>query len=194
MGLLDGQYTAMTSGRSLDFDDLRSYVRGDDVKDIDWKSSARAGELLVKRYRAERRHTLAFVVPAGGPLASAATLTQSKADVVLASIGVLAWIACRHGDYVTWSPQGRMGRAWHDRPTVTRRSSTCSRDSMQDADWRLPNPICLNCSIWLRLGCAAAASSSSCWTTGIPILMTWMPWRACVPATRFLPSRCRTLM
>jgi len=34
MGLLDGQYTAMTSGRSLDFDDLRSYVRGDDVKDI----------------------------------------------------------------------------------------------------------------------------------------------------------------
>ena len=90
MGLLDGQYTAMASGRSLDFDDLRSYVRGDDVKDIDWKSSARSGELLVKRYRAERRHTLAFVVPAGGPLAGAATLTQSKADVVLAAIGVLA--------------------------------------------------------------------------------------------------------
>ena len=49
MGLLDGQYTAMTSGRSLDFDDLRSYVPGDDVKDIDWKSSARAGEDLAKR-------------------------------------------------------------------------------------------------------------------------------------------------
>ena len=109
MGLLDGQYTAMTSGRSLDFDDLRSYVRGDDVKDIDWKSSARSGELLVKRYRPERRHTLAFVVPAGGPLAGAATLTQSKADVVLAAIGVLAWVACRHGDYVTVVAPGPSG-------------------------------------------------------------------------------------
>ena len=116
MGLLDGQYASMTTGRSMDFDDLRSYVPGDDVKDIDWKSSARAGELLIKSYRAERRHTLAFVVPTGGSLASAATLTHSKIDVVLATIGVLAWVACHQGDYVTVVAPGQDG------PSVARPS------------------------------------------------------------------------
>ena len=49
-GLLDGAYASVQLGRSMDFFDLREYVPGDEVKDIDWKSSARRGELLVKRF------------------------------------------------------------------------------------------------------------------------------------------------
>jgi uncharacterized protein (DUF58 family) len=53
-GLLEGEYAALHVGRGIDFNDLREYVRGDDVKDIDWKASARGRQLLVKRYVAER--------------------------------------------------------------------------------------------------------------------------------------------
>ncbi|NHA00437.1 DUF58 domain-containing protein [Nocardioides sp. W3-2-3] len=41
-GLLEGEYAAVHVGRGIDFNDLREYVRGDDVKDIDWKASARS--------------------------------------------------------------------------------------------------------------------------------------------------------
>ena len=39
----------MFHGRSLDYDDLRDYVPGDEVRDIDWKATARHGSPLVKR-------------------------------------------------------------------------------------------------------------------------------------------------
>ena len=37
--LLDGQYGSVFKGRSLDFDDLREYIPGDDIKDIDWSDA-----------------------------------------------------------------------------------------------------------------------------------------------------------
>ncbi len=48
-GMLDGEYGSVFRGRSLDFDDLRAYIPGDDVRDIDWKASARFGSPLIKR-------------------------------------------------------------------------------------------------------------------------------------------------
>lgn len=115
--LLDGSYASALSGRSLEFNDLRGYVPGDDVKDIDWKASARSGDLLVKRYVAQRRHTLLVVVPAGRDLAASATLEASKAEVALLAIGVLGYLAARHGDYVTLLMPGDQG------PTIARPST-----------------------------------------------------------------------
>jgi len=60
-GLLDGEYTSVFRGRSLDYDDLREYVPGDEVRDIDWKATARHGSPLVKRYVADRRQKVVFV-------------------------------------------------------------------------------------------------------------------------------------
>ena len=51
--LLDGSYRSIFKGKSLNFDDLREYVVGDNVKDIDWKASARSRKLLVKEYIAD---------------------------------------------------------------------------------------------------------------------------------------------
>lgn len=115
-GLLDGTYASVAAGRSLEFADLRTYVRGDDVKDIDWKSSARTGELLVKRYVAQRRHTLAIVVPAGPELAAASSVTETKADIALMAAGVLGYVAGRRGDFVTVVSPGEVG------PTIARPS------------------------------------------------------------------------
>ena len=48
--ILDGSYKSIYKGRSLNFEDLREYVIGDNIKDIDWKASARSGNILVRQY------------------------------------------------------------------------------------------------------------------------------------------------
>ena len=63
VALLDGGYASIHKGRSMDFDDLREYTVGDDVRDIDWKASARHGSMLIKRYVAERHFSLIIIIP-----------------------------------------------------------------------------------------------------------------------------------
>lgn len=98
--LLDGEYQSLHSGRSMDFQDLREYVPGDDVKDLDWKASARRGELLIKRYHADRKHTIQLVVATGRSLAGVCPDRTPKQDVAVLAAGVLGYLATRHSDYV----------------------------------------------------------------------------------------------
>jgi uncharacterized protein (DUF58 family) len=102
--LLDGQYASVAAGRSLDFADLRAYVSGDDVADIDWKATARHGDLLVKRYVAERKHTVFVVVDTGREMAALASWNPNegdlKSDVAVIAAGLFGWIAISHGDQV----------------------------------------------------------------------------------------------
>ena len=55
-GLLEGGRYSLLHTRSMEFDDLRPYVPGDDVRDIDWKASARSGSVLIKRFVSEKHH------------------------------------------------------------------------------------------------------------------------------------------
>ena len=57
-------------GRSMNFEDLREYVIGDNVKDIDWKASARTNTILIKRFIAEKNITYYFVMDSGRKNAS----------------------------------------------------------------------------------------------------------------------------
>lgn len=99
--LLDGQYASLLRGRSMDFDDLRAYVPGDEVKDIDWKATARTGGApLVRRYVAERRHRVLFVVDRGRNLLARTPDGERKLDLAIMTVGVLGSIALRHGDEV----------------------------------------------------------------------------------------------
>lgn len=99
-GLLEGEYAALHAGRSMDFNDLREYVRGDDVKDIDWKASARTRSLLVKRYAALRRHTVQLVVSTGRSMAALNEVDVPKSDLAITVAGVVGYLAVRHGDLV----------------------------------------------------------------------------------------------
>lgn len=99
-GLLDGEYAAVTSGRSLDFNDLREYVRGDDVKDIDWKASARSHAPLVRRYVAVRQHSVVLAVSTGRSMAALNDLGTVKRDLAVLVTGVVGWLAVSHGDKV----------------------------------------------------------------------------------------------
>lgn len=99
-GLLEGQYASTSSGRGLDFDDLRPYARGDDVADLDWKASARSGEMLVKRFVTERRHTVLLVVSTGASMAAAHSPDTEKREVAAGVAGLVGWLASRQGDDV----------------------------------------------------------------------------------------------
>lgn len=52
--ILEGTYNSIYKGKSMNFEDLREYVIGDNVKDIDWKASARSNRILIKQYIAEK--------------------------------------------------------------------------------------------------------------------------------------------
>ncbi|MEW9873960.1 DUF58 domain-containing protein [Arthrobacter sp. HS15c] len=99
-GILDGEYGSVFRGRSLDFDDLRAYVPGDEVRDIDWKASARHGSPLIKRYVAVRRQTLMLVADTGRNMAAESRDGETKKDIAVMALGVMGYLAHRHGDVV----------------------------------------------------------------------------------------------
>jgi len=99
-GLLEGQYGSVFKGRSMDFDDLREYIPGDDVKDIDWKATARSGQTRIKRYVAIRKHNILLVVDTGRSMAARSASGESKKDVAVMAAGVIGYIAQKHGDLV----------------------------------------------------------------------------------------------
>lgn len=99
-GVLNGEYAAIFRGRSLDFDDLRAYVPGDEVRDIDWKATARHGSPLVKRYVAVRKQTVLLVADTGRNMAAVARGGESKKDLLVMVLGVLGFLALKHGDNV----------------------------------------------------------------------------------------------
>lgn len=112
--LLEGEYGSIHRGRSMDFDDLRDYVVGDDVKDIDWKATARSGRPLVKRYVATRRHGVLFVVDTGRSMAALADAASTKREVAVLATGVIGQLMLRHGDsigLVAGPVSGRAGGA-----------------------------------------------------------------------------------
>jgi uncharacterized protein (DUF58 family) len=99
--LLDGEYGSLVTGRSMDFEDLRTYVPGDEVRDIDWKATARHGATLVRRYTALRRQSVYFVLDTGRAMSALAADGEAKSEVALTVVGVLGYLAVRHGDEVS---------------------------------------------------------------------------------------------
>lgn len=100
MNVLDGSYRSIYKGRSMNFEDLREYVMGDNVKDIDWKASARSGNLLVRQFIAEKKHNIMIVMDTGKKMLADTKLNESKSNVALMSAGTIAYLANKNGDYV----------------------------------------------------------------------------------------------
>lgn len=99
--VLDGSYKSVYKGRSMNFDELREYVEGDDIKDMDWKASSRSRKLLVRQYIAEKKHNIMLVMDTNLDMLAYANETQEKKDVALLSAGTLAYLVNRNGDYVS---------------------------------------------------------------------------------------------
>lgn len=62
---LDGQHRALRPGQGSEFDSLREYVIGDDVRAIDWRSTARRRDIMVRTWRPERDRRVVLVLDTG---------------------------------------------------------------------------------------------------------------------------------
>ncbi len=97
--LLAGEYHSVFKGRGIDFDEIRAYAPGDDVRSIDWNVTARTGHPHIKRYIEERELAVWFLVDA-----SASCLTghgdRTKRDVMQEITALLAFSAVRNQDRV----------------------------------------------------------------------------------------------
>jgi uncharacterized protein (DUF58 family) len=96
---LAGQYHSVFKGRGMDFDEVREYVPGDEVRTIDWNVTARSGHPFVKKYTEERELTILLLVDvsASGNFGSA---PQSKRELAAEIASVLAFSAIRNSDKV----------------------------------------------------------------------------------------------
>lgn len=84
--ILDGTYNSIYKGKSMNFEDLREYVIGDEIKNIDWKSSARTNKILVKQFVAEKKHNVLFILDTGKKmLADTKQLESKKENAIIAT-------------------------------------------------------------------------------------------------------------
>ena len=96
--ILDGEFKSVYRGRSLDFDDLREYAPGDNVKDIDWKSSSKTGKVLIRRYVAEKKHNVLLIVDSGTKMQGNTINGEEKQQVAVSTLGTIAYLVDKHGD------------------------------------------------------------------------------------------------
>ena len=99
--VLDGSYNSIYKGRSMNFDELREYVPGDDIKDIDWKATSRSQKVLIRQYIAEKRHNIMLVMDANRRMLAETKTGEQKGEVALMSGGTLAYMVTDNGDYVS---------------------------------------------------------------------------------------------
>ncbi len=97
--LLTGAYHSTFKGRGMDFEEVREYQIGDDVRTIDWNVSARTNITHIKKFREERELPIAILVDisASGVVGVG---EQSKRDLAAEIASVLAFSASRNGDRV----------------------------------------------------------------------------------------------
>jgi len=96
---LDGQLLARTRGQGTEFDSLREYVGGDDVRSIDWRATARRSDVMVRTWRPERDRQVLMVLDTGRTSAGRIG-DEPRLDAGLDAALLLGALASRAGDKV----------------------------------------------------------------------------------------------
>jgi uncharacterized protein (DUF58 family) len=97
--LFSGEYSSTFRGRGIEFEEVREYLEGDDVRNIDWKVSARTQNTYVKVYKDERELTLFFVVDVSGS-ALFGSGGKTKEEVIAEITALLSYAAQKNNDKV----------------------------------------------------------------------------------------------
>ena len=97
--LMAGQYKSVFRGRGMEFEEVREYQPGDDIRSIDWNVTARTGDCYVKRFREERELTVLFVVDVSAS-AEFGSGARSKRELMTEIAGVLMFSALKNNDKV----------------------------------------------------------------------------------------------
>lgn len=124
---LDGRTSVLTRGQGTEFDSLREYLPGDDVRSIDWRASARRHTVAVRTWRPERDRHILIVLDTGR--SSAGRVGDApRLDSALDAALLLTALATKAGDRVDLLAHDRIRRA-----SVVGRSATEVLPAFSDA-------------------------------------------------------------
>lgn len=140
--LIDGREAVRTRGQGTEFDSLRDYVRGDDVRSIDWRATARRTDLVVRTWQPERERRVVIVLDTSRTSA-ARVLDQPRLDTAMDAALLLAALTHRAGDHLDLLAGDRAVRTRVPRDTVRQRGVAAVVDAfvplqpaLVEADWR----------------------------------------------------------
>ncbi len=116
---LDGSTPALIRGQGTEFDSLREYVVGDDVRSIDWRATARRADVVVRTWRPERDQRIVIVLDTGRTSAGRVGVDPTASDPggwprldwSMDAALLLAALAARAGDHVDFLAHDRVTRA-----------------------------------------------------------------------------------
>ena len=116
---LDGAVPVLIRGQGTEFDSLREYVIGDDVRSIDWRATARRADVVVRTWRPERDRRVVIVLDTGRTSAGRVGVDPTQADPggwprldwSMDAALLLAALASRAGDHVDFLAHDRVSRA-----------------------------------------------------------------------------------
>jgi len=97
--VLSGAYLSVFKGRGMEFEEVRPYIPGDDVRTIDWNVTARMGAPFVKRYVEERELTVVLLVDISGSL-DFGSAHRSKREAAVELSALLAFSAITNNDKI----------------------------------------------------------------------------------------------
>ncbi len=97
--VMGGEYHSVFRGRGMEFDEVREYQAGDEIRDIDWNVTARQGRAFIKRYVEEREQTVFFAVDVSGSNRFG-TSGRFKDEIAAEICAVLAFSATQNNDRV----------------------------------------------------------------------------------------------
>ena len=97
--VLAGEYHSVFKGRGMEFDEVREYEPGDEIRDIDWNVTARTGRPFVKRFVEEREQTVFFVVDVSAS-GEFGTDRRMKGEIAAEICAILAFSAIQNNDRV----------------------------------------------------------------------------------------------
>lgn len=96
---LSGDYHSTFKGQGVEFDEVRPYIAGDDVRAIDWNVTARTGVPYIKRFSEERELTILFLVDVSGSQGYG-SVRRSKMELAAEVTALLALTAIRNQDKI----------------------------------------------------------------------------------------------
>ena len=107
----DGAFPSVFRGQSMEFEDLRPYGPGDNLRDMDWKASSRSGMPMVRNYVADKRKQIIFMADTGKTMRGIMPDGTDKRECSILTIASAAYLAGRSGaDYCILS-----GKDWRSR-------------------------------------------------------------------------------
>jgi len=107
---LDGSTSVQVRGQGTEFDSLREYVRGDDVRSIDWRATARSTTTMLRTWRPERDRHVVILIDTGRT-AAARVGDGVRLDAAMESALLVAALAARAGDHIHLLMFDRVTRA-----------------------------------------------------------------------------------